>query len=234
METRNQATSQSQDGFDPNWEEQYAENTHLSIWPWSDVVSYINRYLKPKEDYNKILELGCGAGANIPLFLSRHMEYHAIEGSETITTRLQTKFPNIAKKIVCGDFTKSIPFNFLFDVVLDRASLTHNDTKSIERCLEILKSKIRKNGVFIGIDWFSNRHPDSQKGVVVDKNTRRDLSSRQFKGLGNVHFEDQEHLIKMFTKFEFEVIVLEHKENTMLVGSEQISTSQFNFVAKNK
>lgn len=227
-------TKLSPDGFDQDWDNRYTENTHLSIWPWSDVVSYINRYLKPKDDHIKTLELGCGAGANIPFFLSKDMEYYAIEGSQTITSRLHTQFPSLLKNIICGDFTKNVPFDFQFDVVLDRASLTHNDTKSIERCLEILKFKIRKNGVFIGIDWFSKKHPDSQRGVTVDENTRRDLPSRQFQGLGNVHFSDQEHLIKTFSKFEFEIIILEHKENIMLIGSEQINTCQFNFVAKKK
>ena len=37
----------------------------MSIWPWSDLVSYVMRYTKINENY-KVLEIGCGSGANIP------------------------------------------------------------------------------------------------------------------------------------------------------------------------
>jgi SAM-dependent methyltransferase len=231
MNTREREQKNNPNGFDSEWEKRYAENAHLSIWPWSDVVSYVNRYLKPKEEFNKVLELGCGAGANIPFFLSRNNEYCAMDGSETIINQLKTKFPNISKNIICGDFTKEIPFDCLFDAILDRGSLTHNDTTSIERCLEILQTKIRKNGIFIGIDWFSKKHPDSNNGTFVDENTRRDITSRQFNGVGNVHFSDKEHLIEIFSKFGYEIQILELKENTMLIGNDMINSCSMNFVA---
>ena len=37
----------------------------MSIWPWSDLVSYVMRYVPPNFAEFKVLELGCGAGANI-------------------------------------------------------------------------------------------------------------------------------------------------------------------------
>ena len=30
--------------FSAEWEQRYAANTHLSIWPWSDVVSLTRRH----------------------------------------------------------------------------------------------------------------------------------------------------------------------------------------------
>ena len=71
-------------GFDNNWDKTYKKKFHLSVWPWSDLISYSARYLKPKNKFKKILELGCGAGANIPFFLQRKFDYYGIEGSKTI------------------------------------------------------------------------------------------------------------------------------------------------------
>ena len=34
-------------GFSQEWEQRYADNTHLSIWPWSDIVSLVHRHCKP-------------------------------------------------------------------------------------------------------------------------------------------------------------------------------------------
>ena len=35
-------------GFDKSWDKTY-KKFHLSVWPWSDLISYSARYLKPKK-----------------------------------------------------------------------------------------------------------------------------------------------------------------------------------------
>ena len=32
--------------FSNEWDQRYQENTHMSIWPWSDLVSFVKRYSK--------------------------------------------------------------------------------------------------------------------------------------------------------------------------------------------
>ena len=49
------------------WEEIYKVNRHMATWPWSDIVSDV-MILKPSKNL-KVLEIGCGPGANIPFFL---------------------------------------------------------------------------------------------------------------------------------------------------------------------
>tara|TARA_B110000977_G_scaffold180442_2_gene240085 strand:- start:3853 stop:4554 length:702 start_codon:yes stop_codon:yes gene_type:complete len=221
-------------GFDNNWDKTYKKKFHLSVWPWSDLISYSARYLKPKNKFKKILELGCGAGANIPFFLQRKFDYYGIEGSKTIIKKIKNKNKNkkLSKNIVCCDFTKEIPFDFLFDAVFDRASLTHNSTQSIEACLKILEHKIRKDGLFVGIDWFSTKHEDFKKGITIDSNTKHNIKSRQFKNLGRVHFSNLSHIKKIFSKFHFSIEIFEHKENKMLIGKNRINTSSINFIAR--
>ena len=63
--------------FSNEWDVIYKDNSQLSIWPWSDLVSLVHKNCKSiitKRD-GKVLELGCGAGANIPLFLSLNLNY---------------------------------------------------------------------------------------------------------------------------------------------------------------
>ena len=33
--------------FSTEWEDRFKEGTQMSIWPWSDLITYVMRYAKP-------------------------------------------------------------------------------------------------------------------------------------------------------------------------------------------
>jgi ubiquinone/menaquinone biosynthesis C-methylase UbiE len=75
------------------WNKLYINNKHMSVWPWSDLISLVNKFSKNtlKNKSSKILELGCGAGANIPFFLKQECSYYGIDNSEFIINQLKKK-----------------------------------------------------------------------------------------------------------------------------------------------
>ena len=118
-----------------HWNNIYYKNKHLSQWPWTEVISLCNRYCK-KQIYNKtnkILELGFGAGANIPFFLKKPIKYYGVEGSKVIFLKIKKKYKKIKKNILNKNFNEEIFPNLKFDLILDRASVTHNDKKNIKK-----------------------------------------------------------------------------------------------------
>src|SRR5471030_3036260 len=129
--------------FSIEWDERYKENTHMSIWPWSDLVSYVMRYARPSGKEYKVLEIGCGAGANIPFFQALGVEYYAIEGSQTIVESLHKKYPKLQKNIVVCDFTDDLVFSEQFDLIVDRAALTHNMTVAIKNSLSLIYNSLK-------------------------------------------------------------------------------------------
>ena len=180
--------------FSVEWDSIYKEGKQLAIWPMSDLVSYVMRHAKPSGNQFRVLEIGCGAGANIPFFLSLGVEYFGVEGSSFIVDSLIKRFPMLSDSIKCGDFTIKIPFEGQFDLVVDRSSLTHNSTDAIKKCLNIVSKRLKVGGKYIGIDWFSTNHSEYNKGIVaVDNNTKTDFKNGQFKDVGNVHFSDKTH-----------------------------------------
>ena len=203
-----------------NWNKAYKNNTHMSVWPWSDVVSYTLRYIRPQGKILNVLELGCGAGANIPFFLNLKTNYFGIDGSQLIVKQLQKRYPIIKTHITAGDFTKEIPFNEKFDLILDRAALTHNTSGAIAYCVNhLIKKILKKGGSFIGLDWFSTKHSDYLKGQIVGKDqySRTNYLKGQFSGLGIVHFTNKSQIMKIFKDFKIEV--LEHKINKRVIPS---------------
>ena len=199
------------EGFSSEWDAAYRGATHLSIWPWSDMVSWVMRHGR------RVLEIGCGAGANIPFFLSTGVEYWAIEGSAAAVALLHDRYPELRERIVVGDFTRTLPGEGDFDMVVDRSSLTHNTSDDMRQGLDLIAHRLRAGGKFIAIDWFSAAHDDATAGSAVDSHTRRDIPSAQFKGLGRVHFSDRDHLCDILAKSGFRIDALEHRIQELIL-----------------
>jgi SAM-dependent methyltransferase len=219
--------------FSTEWEEIYHQGMQDSIWPWSDLVSYVMRYARPSGRSCKVLELGFGAGANVAFFASLGVDYFGVEGSESAIERVRRRFadqPGIT--LACGDFTQCIPFNGPFDLVVDRSSLTHNSTPAIRACLQDIGSRMKRGAKFIGIDWFSTDNPQFLAGRQSgDYHTRSDFESGQFKGVGIVHFSDQGHLMDLLSGSGFEIEQLEHRHSEMVMPEGSGRMAWWNFVA---
>jgi SAM-dependent methyltransferase len=218
-----------------NWDLQYQQNKQISIYPWTDLVSYVMRYgnidkYENRKDF-KVLELGCGVGANIPLFYKLGVDYYAIEGSQTAID-LILDYYYLDNKIKVDDFCKAIDFDIKFDLIVDRAAVTHNTTDDIKNCLDIVYNKLKPNGKFIGIDWFSIYHSDFNSifADFIDDYTCYNFLKGQFKDVGNVHFSDEEHLEELFKGFKFEI--LEQKIINKVIPDNNYQFASWNFVAR--
>ncbi len=218
--------------FSTEWENIYKEQRHLSIWPWSDLVSYVMRYANPTEKKLNVLELGCGAGANIPFFLNINCNYYAIEGSQHIVNKILQKYPQLTDKIIIGDFTQNFNSTIKFDLIVDRAALTHNNTTAIKKTIQNLYNKLNPNGKYIGIDWFSKNHSDALKGDYIDDFTRTNIKEGHLKDLGMVHFSDEKHIKEIFA--DYEIIIMEEKIVTRTIPQDNYKFASWNFVAQKK
>ena len=219
--------------FSAQWEQIYRNGSNISIWPWSDLVSYIHRYAKPFSSGTKVLEIGFGAGAIIPFFLSIGVDYFGIEGSDSIVARVRERYPELKDRLKTGDFIRQ---NYLdtYDLVVDRSSMTHNDTNAIRAGLKNLCVAMKPGAKYIGIDWFSVEHSDFGLGDSVDEFTRANITEGQFVGVGNVHFSTEEHLIELFSSAGMELIRLEHKMYKTEIPKQEHIFAAWNFVAEKK
>ena len=190
------------------WDNIYQRNGQNSIWPWSDLVGTVMRNAKPKTSDFKVLELGCGAGANIPFFLSLGVDYLSVDASEVVVSRLQNKFPQLKNKLFVGDFTQEFPGG-TYDLIIDRGSLICNKTDAIENCLQNCHDHLKPSGKYIGIDWFSTKHSSFFQGEIEDDWTRVNFSRGPFADVFRIHFSNKEHLFDLFKNFEFQE--LKHK-----------------------
>lgn len=217
--------------FSAEWDARYSEHTHLSVWPWSDLVSYFHRYAKPFNADTKVLEIGFGAGANIPFFLSIGVDYYGIEGSDSIAARVRERYPELKDRLKTGDFIRQ-NYSDTYDLVVDRASMTHNDTNAIREGLKNICTAMKPGAKYIGIDWFSVEHSDFCLGDSIDEFTRANFTEGQFVGVGNVHFSSKEHLIELFSEAGMVLTKLEHKQNVSAIPRAGHLFASWNLVAE--
>lgn len=219
--------------FSSEWNEQYSQGHHQSIWPWSDVVSLMNRFCKQDVESEEwsVLELGCGAGANIPFFLSVGANYYGVDGSASIIELLQRKYPGLAHQIRQADFTAGHPFQRRFQCVLDRAAITHNDLDGVEKALRVAFESLDRGGTFIGVDWLSTKHSDFFLGDEYgDKHTRTNIRSGQFANVGNVHFFDERQLRELLSGWN--LLFLEEKVRHRCIPPGMGEFAAWDFVAR--
>lgn len=217
--------------FSKEWDKQYAAGQHMSVWPWTDVVVYVMRYARPKHTGCRVLEIGCGAGANISFLQSLGFEYFGVDGSETIISELQKRYPANAANFMACDFTEEIPFEGKFDLILDRGSLTHNSTSNIQNALKLVGDQLTDDGKFIGVTWFSTEYSEYQNGKATreDAYTRDSYTTGGLANVGIVHFCDQQHLESLLADFQIEV--LEHQEDRRVLPDDGFHFAAWRFVA---
>ena len=160
------------------------------------------------QEPGKVLEVGTGLGMNISFLVDVcNADYYGIEGSQSAVDLLIEMRPEMKGKVVCGDFTKAIPFEHKFDVIVDRAAIAHNDRASIERAIGLIYDALKPGGLFISSDWFSENHSELKRGTKVDEYTRIDYQDGQFKGVGKVHFSTEEELRVLLSAFDRHTLI---------------------------
>ncbi len=217
--------------FSPEWNQCYKDDGQMIRWPWSDIISYVMRHARPQGSETRVLEIGIGSGANISFFASFGVQLYGIDGSEHIISYLHEKHPEYRETIVQGDFTEAIPFEGQFDLIIDRASLTHNPTPAIRKGLSLVFDKLKPGGTYVGVDWFSTNHSEYQNGIPTDDPyTRRGYEEGTYAGLGMVHFSDKNHLLSLFENFK--VLVVDQKIYERAVPDNGYVNAVWNIVAR--
>ncbi|GAB3442785.1 class I SAM-dependent methyltransferase [Insolitispirillum peregrinum] len=194
--------------FSPEWEALYAAGAHQSVWPWSELISLIMRHARPhqRETPARVLEVGCGVGANIPLVQWFGGEFYGIDNSASALESIRQRHGD-SVHLAQTDFCQDIPFAGPFDIVIDRGSLTHNPTASIRRCLEMIHDRLAPGGIYVGIHLFSTDCDDFKRGEPTDDPyVRQGYTRGDFAGVGRVHFADRPHLEDLFANFSLDVM----------------------------
>lgn len=99
----------------------------------------------------KILEVGCGSGANLWMLAKEGMDVYGMDNSPTslqlAKDHLFTKW-NVTADLRLGSFDKMPYEDNMFDYVIDVVSMQHIDLSVTEKALNEIKRVLKTNGKF--------------------------------------------------------------------------------------
>ena len=136
--------------WDQNWQSVFIEN-EWGKYPPESVIRFVARnFYKSNRKEIKILEVGCGTGANIWYLLRERFDAYGIDGSSVAIDRARERFKNenLVSKLICGDII-NLPYedNF-FDAVIDNECIYCNNFENTETILNEIDRVLKSNGKF--------------------------------------------------------------------------------------
>lgn len=198
--------------WDPVWEEVFKKQ-EWGKYPSEDLIRFISRnfYHVPSRSQVKILEVGCGPGANLWFMAREGFSVYGIDGSETAvlraSNRLREEVLDRHAKLVVGDIA-NLPFsNDYFDAVIDCEAIYCNSFESSVAIYNEL-ARVTKRGGKLFSRTFAKGSWGDETGEVVGHNAyiveEGPLHSKGYSRFTG--FEEIEQMVKGFCVQEIQLL----------------------------
>ena len=214
--------------FDKKWESEiYKKGKQINKYPFDIVVSNVNTLFTNKKVLKlKAIELGCGTGNNLKFFLDFGFKHvTGIDGSKFAIKEAKKFLKKSKCQLVLKDFNKYNLGLEKYDLILDRGSITHNNSYDIKKIIKKVNLALTKDGYFIS-HLFSSKHSEFKK----KKSKEAFKESMGIKDSIEASFFDKKKINKFFK--DFKIISLRHSLNEDIKKNYKVSF--WNIICKKK
>lgn len=137
--------------WDNIWEDVF-QKQEWGKYPGEDLIRFVARnfYQAPQRREIKILEVGCGPGANLWYMAREGFSVYGIDGSRTAIERAENRLdkecPGWTGQLCVGDIL-NLPYeNDFFDAVIDHEAVSCNSWDDSRRIFSEMVRVCKKNG----------------------------------------------------------------------------------------
>lgn len=202
--------------WDPVWEDVY-KTREWGKYPGESLIQFIaNNFYNKNRSKVKLLEVGCGTGANVWYMSREGFDVTGIDGSQTAIQKAIARFEaeNLKAQLLVGDII-NLPFeDHFFDGVIDVECLYCNNTINTERILQEIKRVLKPNGLFYS-RTFTERMYIGKNPTKISKFEYVDISEGPQAGHGFIRLIDKIEINNLYGKcFNIRAIDnLDHSRN---------------------
>ena len=145
--------------WDPVWEKTF-RSKEWGKYPPEHVIRFVARnfYSISNRRAIRLLEIGCGPGANVWFMAREGFSVSGIDGSSTAIQHAKERLANegLTADLQVGDFAQLPWHDSTFDGVVDNVSLTHNPIAAIGCTLNEVHRVLRPGAPFLS-SFFSDK-----------------------------------------------------------------------------
>lgn len=204
--------AQPENTYIHHWDEKFRTRS-WGRYPPEDLVRFIGRnYKNTARDQVKILEIGCGTGANL-WFL--HREGYAVAGIDGSPAGIEIARKRLAEEnenldtvtpdFKVGDFS-SLPWaDNTFDVVVDIFALYANTRAVIDQTVSEIHRVLKPGGRFYTKMW-GRGCTGYGEGIKIEDGTYDEIPRGVCHDMGVSHFVDEADIHDIFKNFQIDTI----------------------------
>lgn len=200
--------------WNSGWNKIFLEN-EWGCYPALEVVRYIARNFYKVSDRCslKILEIGCGTGANLWFIAREGFKAYGIDGSNVAIDRAKSRFikDGLKAEFSIAD-AMQLPFNNnVFDCVIDFECIYANSVRDSLIIMNEINRVLKPGGKFLSITFSTGTFGDG-KGINLDgeNNTYIKLNEGAFHDeYGIVRFTSEEEIGNMYGSI-FEIMGVDY------------------------
>lgn len=191
------------------WERVHASRP-WGLYPSEDLVRFMTRTFRDVSDREniRVLDVGCGPGANLVYLGREGFSISGIDGSRTALQKAEQRFvderiPGYPERVelVEGNFA-TLPWpDGTFDVAIDMESIYANPMDVIRSCIDDVRRVLKPGGWFFA-KMFGTKTTGYGTGERVEENTSRNPTEGPCGGYGFAHFFTEEEVRTVLSGFE--------------------------------
>lgn len=193
--------------YNKHWEDKF-KIFEWGKYPPEDLVRFIGRNFKDRDRKSiKVLEVGCGPGANL-WFLDREgFQVHGIDISPTAIERAMKRLqiengtPAKALDLKVGDFSH-LPWEAdVFDIVIDNFAIYANPVAVIKQAISEIYRVMKPGAIGFAKFWGINTSGLGE-GDSLEERTFTNIMNGPCTNMGVAHFVDKSELEMLFSNFD--------------------------------
>jgi len=189
--------------WDPVWDWIFRSKS-WGKYPPEHIIRFIARCYFNAEDRSKVrlLEIGCGPGANLWFIAREGFSASGIDGSSVAIDRAKERLAaeGLTADLRVGDYAQLPWPDSSFDGIIENVSLYSNPATAIDGALNEAHRTLRPGGRFLS-SFFSDRTWGYGEGNMIERDGFVNLREGPLAGAGFCLFLDRERVPEMFHAF---------------------------------
>lgn len=192
--------------WDKTWEDIYRTRGY-NRYPSEEVIGFVLRNFRdvPNRKQVKILEIGCGQGANLWFIAREGYETYGIDASETsieMSRKVMTE-EKLTADLKIGDVSDLSSYydGLKFDAIIDMGCLQHNPLKSSKRILGQAYSLLKPGGKMFSRMMQAGTYGDGM-GTPAGLKAYKDINEGPLMGWGFIQLCEIDDLNYLFSDFK--------------------------------